>query len=200
LLGTAFSLRVLAGLAVLPLIYLCYFLIQQYAESKAPVPFQYIAIVSFVCLLQAVNVIDSYFQAQVQGKKIMIVLIVGNLASALLKLVLIFIQAPLLFFIWALLADAFFLAIGYLILYHRSGKSIFRWKFEYQIAKDLLGNAWPLAFSAILVTLYMKIDQVMIGSYLGSQALGVYSTVVNFSESWYFIPVAIVSALFPAIM
>uniref|UniRef100_UPI00404A8925 MATE family efflux transporter n=1 Tax=Daejeonella sp. TaxID=2805397 RepID=UPI00404A8925 len=31
-------------------------------------------------------------------------------------------------------------------------------------------------------------------------ALGVYSTVVNWSESWYFIPVAIVTSVFPAIM
>src|SRR5690606_3396828 len=68
------------------------------------------------------------------------------------------------------------------------------------LAKDLLKKAWPLAFSAILVSLYMKIDQVMISSYLGNSALGVYSTVVNLSESWYFIPVATVSALFPAIM
>lgn len=61
-------------------------------------------------------------------------------------------------------------------------------------------KAWPLAFSAVLVSLYMKIDQLMISSFLGNSALGVYSTVVNLSESWYFIPVATVSALFPAIM
>jgi O-antigen/teichoic acid export membrane protein len=46
----------------------------------------------------------------------------------------------------------------------------------------------------------MKIDLVMIDAFMGSSALGVYSTAVNLSESWYFIPVATVSALFPAIM
>src|SRR5690606_29772732 len=33
-----------------------------------------------------------------------------------------------------------------------------------------------------------------------SSSLGIYSTVATLSESWYFIPVATVSALFPAIM
>src|SRR5690606_3435867 len=55
-------------------------------------------------------------------------------------------------------------------------------------------------FSAILVSLYMKIDQLMVDSYLGSGQLGIYSTVVSLSESWYFIPVAIVTSVFPAIM
>lgn len=200
LLGTAFRLRLFAGIAVLPFIYGCYFLIQHYGGNTPPAPFQYILIVSFVCIIQAVNIIDSYFQAQVQGKKIMIVLIAANLVSALLKLVLVLCHAPLVFFIWAILADALFLAVGYISLYQRSGERIKHWRFDPQVAKDLIRNGWPLAFSAILVTLYMKIDQVMIGSYLGSQSLGIYSTVVTFSESWYFIPIATVNALFPAIM
>src|SRR5690606_29645180 len=79
-------------------------------------------------------------------------------------------------------------------------ESVFRWNFDRNMGIDLLQKAWPLAFSAILVSLYMKIDQVMISSYLGNEALGIYSTVVNLSESWYFIPVATVAALFPAIM
>jgi O-antigen/teichoic acid export membrane protein len=46
----------------------------------------------------------------------------------------------------------------------------------------------------------MKIDQLMIGRILGSEALGVYNTVVPLSEAWYFIPMSIVSSVFPAII
>src|SRR5690606_30811919 len=139
-------------------------------------------------------------QSQVQGKKIMQVQVIANILSACIKIILIVLAAPLGWFVWALLADALLLAIGYVWMYQRSNESIFHWKFNKTIAKYLVGMAWPLAFSAILVTLYMKIDQIMISSYLGSSALGIYSTVVSLSESWYFIPVATVSALFPAIM
>src|SRR5690554_5866557 len=200
LLGSAFAMRVFAGLAALPLIYSTYFLIQKFAANKPEASFDYIIIVSFVCIFQSITIIDSYFQAQVQGKKIMIVQVIANLLSAILKLALIFTAAPLSAFIWALLADSIFIAICYTAMYQKSNESIFQWKYDPKVAKNLLKQAWPLAFSAILITLYMKIDLIMIDAFMDSSALGVYSTAVNLSESWYFIPVATVSALFPAIM
>lgn len=200
LLGSAFGMRLFAGIAALPLIYSTYFLIQKFVENKPEASFDYIIIVSFVCIFQSITIIDSYFQSQVQGKKIMIVQVLANLLSASLKLILIFTGAPLSAFIWALLADSIFIAICYTTMYQRSGESIFHWKYDSKVAKNLLKHAWPLAFSAILVTLYMKIDLVMIDAFMDSSALGVYSTAVSLSESWYFIPVATVSALFPAIM
>src|SRR5690606_15919047 len=109
-------------------------------------------------------------------------------------------SAPLIYFVWSLLADALLLAGGYWLMYQKNAGTVLHWRFDKSLAKSLLMKAWPLAFSAVLVSLYMKIDQLMISSFLGNSALGVYSTVVNLSESWYFIPVATVSALFPAIM
>jgi len=46
----------------------------------------------------------------------------------------------------------------------------------------------------------MKVDQVMIQSMLGSEAVGQYSAAVRISEAWYFIPMVITSSLFPAII
>jgi len=200
LLGTAFGMRLISGVVMLPLIYFTYLILSSNSAAQPEVPSNFITIVSFICVIQSINIIDSYFQSQVQGKKIMIVQVVANTASALVKIILIITGAPLIHFIWALLADALFLAIGYLLMYQKSGESVTKWRFDSNLAKDLIQKAWPLAFSAILVTLYMKIDQVMIGSLLGASQLGVYSTVVNLSESWYFIPVATVTAIFPAIM
>src|SRR5690554_4114150 len=200
LLGTAFGMRLIAGVAALPLIYLTYFLLITFSGTSVAVPFNFVAIVSLVCLVQAMNITDSYFQSQVQGKNIMIVQVVANISSAIIKVCLILLSAPLIYFVWSLLADALLLAGGYWLMYQRNAGSVLRWSFDKSLAKSLLLKSWPLAFSAVLVSLYMKIDQLMISAYLGNSALGVYSTVVNLSESWYFIPVATVSALFPAII
>jgi len=200
LLGTAFGMRLFSGVLMLPLIYFTYLIIHTTSTIKPEIPFNFIVIVSFICIIQSINIIDSYFQSQVQGKKIMVVQVVANLFSALVKIIFILTEAPLIYFICALLADYVFLAIGYFLMYQKGNESILNWKFDIDLAKSLIKKAWPLAFSAILVTLYMKIDQVMIGSLMGSSSLGVYSTVVNLSESWYFIPVATVAAVFPAIM
>jgi PST family polysaccharide transporter len=46
----------------------------------------------------------------------------------------------------------------------------------------------------------MKIDQVMLGEMAGDEAVGIYAAATRVSELWYFIPVSIVSSLFPAIL
>src|SRR5690606_17256110 len=112
------------------------------------------------------NVIDSYFQARVQGKYIMYAQVGANLLSAGIKLALVVFRAPIEWFVWMLLGDVIFLAIGYIYLYKRQGNSISQWRFERKMASELLRYAWPLAFSAVFVTLYMKIDQLMLDAYL----------------------------------
>lgn len=200
ILGTAFRLRLVAGFAVLPLIYLTYKLIETFASRSPAAPFEYVGIVSLICIFQSVNIIDNYFQARTEGKYIMYVQIGGNLLSAVLKLLLILLQAPLIWFVWMLALDVLLLSLGYLLVYKRRGGKLGEWRFDGSTARVLLHYSWPLAFSAFFVSLYMKIDQLMIDAYLGKVALGVYTPVVNLSEAWYFVPMAIVTSVFPAIM
>lgn len=200
ILGTAFRLRLCAGLLALPLIYLSYFCIAGFAQEPPAAPVGYVGIVSLICVFQSVNIIDCHFQARAQGKYIMYVQVGANLMSAVFKLLFILFQASLGWFIWALLLDVILLSIGNVYMYQKTGYNISDWKFDRPTANCLFRLAWPLAFSAIFITLYMKIDQLMLGTYLGEAALGVYATVVQLSEGWYFIPMAIVTALFPAIM
>lgn len=197
LLGTAFFIRFFAGILIIPLAGLSYILLK---GNQGDIPLSYILIASGVGIAQSLNIIDSYFQSKVQGKYVMMVQVAANLISAGVKLILIYISAPLYWFVWTILADAVLLAAGYLITYTHRGNRITEWSYESGLARNLLKHSWPLAFSAILVTVYMKIGQLMVESFLGAGALGIYSTVVNWSESWYFIPVAIVTSVFPAIM
>ncbi|MDB5024822.1 MAG: polysaccharide biosynthesis protein [Mucilaginibacter sp.] len=198
LLGTSFWMRLVAGFAVIPLVYVAYNLANHLKPLETP--FYYVFIVSFAAAIQSVNIIDSFFQAKVQAKKIMYINVVGNVVSAVIKLCFILLKLPLIWFVYSLLFDAALIAAGYIITYQHSGNNIYQWKFDRSVATYLIKHSWPLAFSAILVSLYMKIDQVMIPIYLKTSELGVYSTVANLSESWYFIPVAIVTSVFPAIM
>lgn len=198
LLGTAFILKVTGGLVILPLIYLAYIALNHFSPASAP--FYYVLVVSFTGIFQAFNIVDSYFQSRTQGKFIMRVQIVANLVSAAIKGLFILLHLNLIWFIYALLFDAALIAFGYLYVYQQNGGSVLKWAFDSKLARFLLLNSWPLAFSAILVTVYMKIDQLMITQYLGVGQLGIYYNVVQWAESCYFIPVAIVTSVFPAIM
>jgi O-antigen/teichoic acid export membrane protein len=198
LLGTAFWLRLIAGFGTIPIVFAAYMLLS--LAKPLETPFSYVLIVAFSSVVQSVNIIDSFFQSKVQGKNIMYVQVIGNILSALIKLVFILLKLPLIWFVYALLFDAVLLAAGYVILYKKSNNHIRKWRYDGRITGYLLKNSWPLAFSAILVTIYMKIDQVMIPMYVKTSELGIYMTAASLSENWYFIPVAIVTSVFPAIM
>lgn len=198
LLGTGFILKVIGGLIIIPLIYATYIIVNNYKTLSSPLIF--VMIVSFIGLVQSFNIIDSYFQSRTQGKYIMCVQVAGNLVSAAIKIALILIGASLQWFVIALLLDAVLLAAGYLFIYQNNGESIFKWTFKSDTARFLLKNSWPLAFSAILVSIYLNIDKLMLEYYIGSGALGSYANAVQYAEAWYFIPVAITTSVFPAIM
>jgi len=198
LLGTAFFLKLIGGIAILPLIYLAYLLWNNLSEIETPLT--YILIVGLTGITQAFYITDSYFQSKVQAKYVMRIQVFGNILSALIKLVFIFLKLNIEWFVFALLLDTIILACGYVYFYQIKADSVFKWVFNSTLARYLIKNSWPLALSAVLVSIYMKIDQLMVENYLGTGSLGIYSTVVQLSESWYFIPVAIVTSVFPAIM
>ena len=85
-------------------------------------------------------------------------------------------------------------------MYWRKRGNPFCWEWNLQIAAKLLRNSWPLILSGVVISIYMKIDQVMINSMMGAEAVGVYAAAVRLSEAWYFIPVVITSSVFPAII
>ncbi|RZK43734.1 MAG: flippase [Pedobacter sp.] len=199
ILGTAFFLKAFAGLMCVPAIFLTWQII-----PLTYTPYQIILVLSFTGLMQSLTVVDAYFQSQVQSKYIMQVQIIGNLISAGVKLSLIyFFSAGLIYFAYALLFDVFLLSAGYFLVYHRKDRDIFSWKFEKSLATRLLKLSWPLIVSGIMVSIYMRIDTIMLKEILkdaGTEAAGAYATVVMYSEALNFVPVAIVSSLFPAIL
>ncbi|MCJ0741712.1 flippase [Pedobacter montanisoli] len=198
ILGTAFGLKAIAGAVCVPLI----FVVWQFFPLNG-ISYQIIFILSFTGLLQSLTVIDAFFQSQVQSKYIMQVQVIGNLISAAIKIILIKSNADLISFVYAALFDVFVLSLGYFLTYNRSGRKIFDWSFDQKLAKKLLSFSWPLIISGIMVSVYMRIDTIMLKELLGSEgaaAAGAYATVVMFSEALNFVPGAIVASLFPAIL
>jgi O-antigen/teichoic acid export membrane protein len=195
ILGTSFWMKVFAGLGCIPLIWLAY---QVYPAHGTP--YSYVLIFSVIGIVQAFNVIDSYFQSEVQSKYIMQVQVTGTLISAAIKVVLVHLKMPLIAFVYAYALDFVLLALGYFITYNRKGRNIFNWAYNSELAKKLLHYSWPLIISGIMVSLYMKIDQLMVQNIAGVNEAGAYATVATLSEAWNFIPTVIITTLFPAIL
>jgi len=195
LLGTAFWLK--AGGASL-----------MWVGIAAAIPFTHndsqtnilIAIIAFGVIFQAFNVIDFNYQAEVKSKYVVYAQFVQLVASSITKLIFVWIAAPLVWFACIFLLDAVVLAVGMTAMYLQNTGKIWNWKWSWQTGKELLKDSWPLILSGMVISIYMKIDQVMIKEMLGAEQVGQYAAAVRLSEAWYFIPMAITSSVFPAII
>ncbi len=151
-------------------------------------------------LFQSFNVIDFYFQSKVLSKYPVIVQFTTAILSSVVKLILIQLNAELWLFAAVVVLESIFWAGGFIIIYHSQGMKILNWKFSKEAALQLVKDSWPLILSGVVIAVYMKIDQVMIKKMLNDQEVGYYAAAVRISEAWYFIPIAITSSLFPAIV
>ena len=200
ILGSAFWMRIVVNILLIPTAILIYLWFRSNAVIQDESLALLIAFCGLASLFKSFNIIDSYFQSQVQSKFVVHVQNICLVISAAVKILLIILKLPVIYFALALALDALFLAIGLVIIYHR--KAFLRitfWQFNTDQAKVLLKQSWPLILSAVMVSLYMQIDIVMLKT-KGSEAVGIYSAAARISEAWFFIPIAIVTSVFPAII
>ncbi len=201
ILGTSFWLRFTFNLVIIPVSVICYLIFRDTAPNTNSfvVPLL-IALLATASIFKSFNIIDSYYQSQVESKYVVQVQNICLLLSAGIKVGLVVLKASVIFFAIAVVFDGLLLALGLVLLYHKKGLSVFTWKYDKERALLLLKQSWPLIFSAVMVSLYMKIDVVMLKSIRGSKEVGVYNAAAKISEAWYFIPTAIITSVFPAIL
>lgn len=159
-----------------------------------------VAIAGLTTLCQALDAIDFWFQSQVQSKYTVYAKNLAFLSVTSVKIVLLFLKAPLIAFAWANFAEITVGGIMLAIAYHMRGNSMFLWKASFSQAKKLLRDSWPLILSSIMIMIYMRIDQVMLGQMSSDKEVGIYSAAVRLAEAWYFIPMAVASSTLPSIV
>jgi len=195
LLGTAFILKLIgAGIVLILLSLLLYFMGSDKQNNLI------IFIIAAGSIFQSFNVIRFYFEANVLSKYFVFAQFVSLIAVSVAKLIFIWLGLPLIYFALAVLIESLIMAIGLSGVYFKQKLNIFNWQFSFKTATGLLKNSWPLILSAIAISLYMRIDQVMIKHMLNDEAVGQYAAAVRLSEVWYFIPMIICISLFPAVI
>lgn len=195
ILGTAFWLKLIGGIAALVLAVSSIVVLRHDDQLTISL----VAILASVGIFQAFDTIDLWFQSQVQSKYTVIAKNTAFVITALVKVALISFHAPLIAFAWAALGEVSLGAIGLIISYRVRGYSPWLWPWSSPLAKTLLKESWPLILSGVTIMIYMRIDQIMLGQMIGDKAVGLYSAATRISEVWYFIPMAIASSVSPAI-
>lgn len=155
----------------------------------------YAIIASLVMLFSVTGVFKTVFQAQLIMKFAVAVDMGRQLFSSVLLLALILIRAPLLYFFVAAVITEVPPLLASLFLCRRHHRLEF--KVDLKLWKWLLAQSWPLALTSLFISIYVRVDQVMLFSMKGDQAVGYYSAAVRLSEFFGIIPTAFITAVFP---
>jgi polysaccharide transporter, PST family len=196
ILGTTLALRIGSGLLAVGLSIVTLSLMHPQDKQALLL----VTIYSFTLVFQAFDTIDAYFQSQVRSKITVWAKNAAFLVFAAIRLSLIYSRAPLWAFAAAMTGETALASAGLLIGYRLSGGRIFSWRSSRKRAIQLLQQSWPVIFSSMAIMVYMRVDMVMLEIMKGDFAVGLYAAATRVSEVWYFVPMAIVSSVAPAIM
>jgi O-antigen/teichoic acid export membrane protein len=160
----------------------------------------YIWIISASILFQTFLVVDYSFQAQVKAKYASIAKSIALIFSAINKLVLVWLNADLVYFALFYALDHLVTGLVLLAVHGYTRQPAFFKGFQARLVKPLLSSAWPMVLSAVAATIYMRVDQIMIKNMLGAHELGLYAAAAKIYEGWIIFPFVISISLLPAIV
>ena len=194
ILGTTFMMRLIVGIACWLGLVVFMALIYGWGNEN-----MWLALfIGGSLLFQAADTIDLWFQSQTQSRRTVLAKFIAILISSTLRVALITLKAPLVYFAVAFLVEFGIAALALYFSYQRfrCGQN---WIAQLkERGKTLLRESWPFIISSVSVMVYLRIDQVMIRNILGEKELGIYSAVLIFSTGWYFVSTTINSSLLPA--
>ncbi len=195
IIGTAFYLRIILALITLGLIAIYVFTYETDVFVR-----KLVLIYSISVILSAFLVVRNHFTALVWNEYVVKTEISRTIIGIIIKLVLLWFKASLIWFVWALVIDAFLLASGYALSYRKLIDSPRLWRFHPRIARYLIKQSFPLLLSGAAIVIYQRIDQVMLGNMLDKASVGYYSIAVRFVELLIFIPTIISQTVAPILI
>jgi O-antigen/teichoic acid export membrane protein len=192
IIGTAFILKLAGSLLVIIMLGITVYFASIDLNTR-----MLMFIIASATIFQSFNVVDLLFQANIMSKYIFYSNVISLLISSSLKVFFIINSLPLFYFAWLVLFDSIILAGGFIFFFLKTNRNLKfkKFKFSGTVAQNLLKESWPLIISGIVVSVYMKIDQVMIKEMLDNEAVGQYAVAVRIGEV-FLIPVVIFSKSF----
>lgn len=194
ILGTSFIIRLIGGIVLIIISQITLYLL-----NGAVLIYQILGIIMGFCMVfKAFEVIEYYLQAHMNLKIVSVIRFTTAIIVAIAKVLVVLCDWGVIGFVLTYLVDA--VTAGMLFYIYYKINRYKKWKFSKGYAKKLLARCWYIAIAGLLSTMYMRIDQVMLGKMLtDTTENGIYSAAVRIAEMWYFIPSAIVASFQPNI-
>ena len=196
ILGTTFILQLVGGTLslCLSLFFICLL------RPNENLLFYLVFILSISNIINSFQCIDIWFQSQLQSRYT----VISNNFSYIVYFSatnIFFVANNLTLFFATLLRtfNSIIKAFILIVFYTRLEKSFHLWSPNLKVALSLLRESFPLILSAFAISIYVKIDQVMLGQMVNDSAVAIYSVATQISEAFYFVPIVILSSVSPSI-
>jgi PST family polysaccharide transporter len=196
ILATAFVIRLsLAVIAVFAAV-----LAANSSKAGDPRAFWLVVVIAMGMIFQATDVVDYWNQAQLESKFTVRAKVIAFLMASALRIWLILSGASLLAFAFASLVEISAGAL-FLVTYHfRRSAAHGPYRLRMETARHLAKESWPLLIAGLAITLYMRVDVVMLQYMTDAREVGIYASAVRLSEVWYAVPVILASSAYPVIL
>lgn len=120
--------------------------------------------------------------------------------AALLQILFVVFQAPLLFFVVALAFSRVFSSAAISVFVKRRKLLAKAKKFSLFRAKSLMRESWPLLLHGVAAVFFLRMDIIMLEAIRGDEPAGEYEVAVRFTSLFYFIPLALGDSLLPTLI
>ena len=195
IIGTVYGLKLFFAILTLLAIYITVSIFIDEVSIRS-----YIMLYALSIIMNTTWVSRNHFTSIVWNEYVVKTEILRNVIGMVIKVGLVLLHLPLIWFICSLLFDSFLLATGYLVSYTKKIDSIRKWSFDKTLAFYMIRQAFPLLLSSAAIIVYNKIDQVMIGDMIDKANLGIYSVAIRFTELLVFVPTIIAQTISPMLV
>lgn len=191
IIGTALFLKCIGGFLCLLLALTVIFLVRR-GDSQVH---WLVGIIAAGMIFQSFDVFDFWFQSQLQSKYTSFANIPAFVTMIIVRMALILSGGSLVAFAWAAFFDLLLAGVGLLSAYHLATRRLGQLRVNGKWARRLLSDSWPVIFAGLMLMVYSRIDQVMIGQMLDEKSVGLYAAAVKLAELWYFFPTLILNSM-----
>lgn len=195
LLGTVFLLRLASGMV-------CYVALGAFVltTGSTAAPAGVVLIIGLTILQPGVQTIDGWFHARLEARSVVFAQNLALLSAGAFRAAILIWKPELHLIVLAMVIDVPLAGILMMRSYRQAGERLSSWRFDPPLARALTKEAVPLLLTALAITVYHRIDQVLLPSLAGVTATGHYAAAVRIVEMWYFVPTALAASWAPTLV
>ena len=147
------------------------------------------------------DVYKIYYDALLKSKLNTLINNVALLLSIVMRLGLVYAQLPLVWFALPYVLSSLLPYAVRWVLFRREQAQMpaISGRHKRRYGRYLFSVGLPLAISSLSIVIYTRIDQIMLGNYLGEHSVGLYSAAITLSQGWVFVPIALIMSMMPGV-